>query len=180
MDTRAVSIQAKARSGSGSASTNGNGVGLAWRDITRDAVRDSSERFAETMHANPTMHLDRVALETYVCDRFDEAARRYLEGHLLDCSDCRDALRELLQQRPADQAEEAREYLTKADRWGPWAAAGLRTAAAVRAEMHGKGLPVVYMKDGIIVNEYPDGSILPCTNSMLTPNGAQTLEEQRR
>lgn len=43
---------------------------------------------------------------------------------------------------------------------------GCRAAARIRKESFALGLPVCYMRDGVVVNEYPDGRIESAARSV--------------
>jgi len=47
--------------------------------------------------------------------------------------------------------------------WDKWASVGTAATLAARADLRAHGISSVYQKDGVIVEELPDGTIQPLT-----------------
>jgi hypothetical protein len=62
---------------------------------------------------------------------------------------------------PIPEEEAVEEELTQTREWAQMAAAGEAATKAARASLHEKGIYPVYLKDGVLVEELPDGSTRP-------------------
>lgn len=83
-----------------------------------------------------------------------------LEEHLWGCECCRGMVAELLQSRHT-APHRARAFLERFERFQRLSAAGAATEDLVRARLREHGGKLTYEREGVLIQELPDGSTRP-------------------
>lgn len=95
----------------------------------------------------------------------EEASVRHLQA----CSTCRSRLRERLARAPLSSEHPATQLLEEADEWSRYANAGEEATVAERDFLRAHGVNPAYQRAGVLVEEYPDGSVRPIADADQVP-----------
>ena len=114
---------------------------------------------------NSSSHLDLETMELVLRQQPERDIPPFVRRHLLDCPQCRLALRSRLETLSTTVGDEslrtAFKLLESADEWARMAEAGREATRTARAGLQQKGIRPVYRKAGVLVEELPDGNTRP-------------------
>lgn len=117
----------------------------------------------EARRQRPDQHLAYEEAEAYVDELLpSEEDSTLLEEHLWKCAFCRGIVADQMQSTDGS-TQRPRQFLDRVERYRVLTAVADATAAAVRERHHRAGVSLAYKRDGIFVEELPDGSIRPLT-----------------
>jgi hypothetical protein len=121
----------------------------AEREVTQDMY---------LMREDPSVHLTAAIVERVIRAPEQEEVVKVVLPHLCRCSWCRSTLHETLTLCGTERGHLAHTLLDEADTWARWEAAGRHATSEARRFLHEHGGKIVYARDGVIWEEWPDGT----------------------
>jgi hypothetical protein len=115
----------------------------------------------ELIREDPATHLSSAITDCFLEQDLAEEEVELVVRHLRRCGYCRTYINECLELSATELTHPAYQWIRDAEQWAQMAAAGERATSAARASLHAAGVAPVYKKDGVLVEELPDGSTRP-------------------
>lgn len=118
----------------------------------------------ELIREDPGTHLSSAITDCFLEQGLDKEEVELVVRHLRRCSYCRTYISECLELSATELTHPAYQAIRDAEQWAQMAAAGEKATLAAHASLHAAGVNPVYKKDGVLVEELPDGSTRPYVN----------------